>query len=152
METGVHFPQLWIARWHFCSTALEDLSFTFRRQVGLLQAIIEKCLSAFYVTSDERALLKRWHLAGDVPRNLSTVTLPIKKFPSSSVDVKIQGFQVCPWLLSSHVYEDSKATGRIVGGRFSPHRDSVASYPLPKENVWDAWHRKMPLCLKLQWR
>lgn len=95
---------------------------------------------AFYVTSDERALLKRWHLAGDVPRDLSPVTFPIKKFPSSSVHVKIQGFQICPWLLSSHVYEASKVIGKIAGGRFSSHRDSVASYQLPEENVWDAWH------------
>lgn len=115
--------------------SLEDLSFTFRRQVGLLQAVTEKCLSAFYVTSDERALLKRWHLAGDVPRNLSPVTLPIKKFPSSSSHVKIQGFQVCPWLLSSHVYEGSKVTGKTAGGRLSSHRDSVASYSLPEKNV-----------------
>lgn len=93
----------------------------------MLQAITEKCLSVFYVTSDVKAFLKRWHLAGDVPRNLSPVTFPIKKFPSSSVHVKIQGFQVCPWLLSSHVYEDSKATGRKASGRFSSHRDSVAS-------------------------
>lgn len=77
-------------------------------QVGLLQAVTEKRLFAFYVTSDVRPLLKRWHLAGDVPRNVSLVTFPIKKFPSSLVHVKIQGFQVCPWLLSSHVYEDMK--------------------------------------------
>lgn len=118
MEIRVHLPQLWITRWHFYCTALEDLTFTFRRQVGLLQAVTEKCLFAFYVTYDERALLKMWHLSGNVLRNLSPVTFPIKKFPSSSAHVKIQGFQVCSWLLPSHVYEDSKVTGKITGGRF----------------------------------
>ena len=73
-------------------------------------------------------------------RSLSPVTFPIKKFPSSSVCVKIQGFQVCPWLLSSHVYEDSEVIGKIPSGRFSSCRGSTASYLLPKENVCDAWH------------
>lgn len=96
METGVHLSQPWIARWHFCCTALEDLSFTFRRHVGLLKAITEKCLSAFYVTSDERALLKRWHLAGDVPRNLSPVTLPIKSFLAVHHMLKSKDFGYAP--------------------------------------------------------